>query len=170
MNLAGAEGFFSSKLPGRVVRSVLAASLSLLPWVHGAAAHGVQAVVYEDGRKYELSADALRSSGLLDACEAQVRGATSVLRLGVSSATIEAQRNAGLALEIAYPAPQHFVLAMGGRTIDVTRILIPLAGELSGSVSTIFFGTPGYESGPLRHSQGTAELVRLVRTVRPAQR
>jgi hypothetical protein len=146
------------------MRSLLAACVSWLPMTRAAAAE-LQVVAHVEGRHVELPADRVAASGLVALCEAQARSAGSVLRLAVSADTIAAQRREALALEILYPAPRQFVMAAGNRSLTVSRLLIPLSGELSGSMSTIFWGNPNYESGPLRNALGTAELARLVQTL-----
>ena len=154
---------------GRVLRSLLAASL---PWWPAArlAAADVQAVSYLDGRRTPLPAAQVQASGLVALCEAQLTGADGVLRLGVSSQSIDALRRDGPVLEITYPAPQQFRLVVGGREISASRLLIPLAGDLAGGVTTIFFGNPDYQSGPLRNAKGTAEIAGLVKSMAPAGR
>jgi len=149
-----------------LARSLLAASVAWLPQVRAASAESVKAVVHVQGRTVEIAAQTVRDSGLVQACEQQVLGATSVLRLGVSSATIEQQRRIGLAVELSYEQPRRFVLAGMGRTIEVSHMLIPLAGDLAGGITTVFFGNPQYQAGPLRNDQGTAELARLVKSLR----
>ena len=154
---------------GRVLRSLLAASLPWWPTARSAAAD-VQAAAYLDGRRTTLPADRVLASGLVALCEAQLTGADGVLRLGVSSQSIEALRREVPVLEITYPAAKHFRLAPGGREISASRLLIPLGGDLAGSITTLFFGNPDYQSGPLRNTKGTAEIAGLVKSMTPAGR
>ena len=154
---------------GRVLRSLLAASLPWWPAARPAAAD-VQAAAYLDGRRTTLPADRVLASGLVALCEAQLTSADGVLRLGVSSQSIEALRREVPVLEITYPAAKQFRLALGGREISASRLLIPLAGDLAGSITTLFYANPDYQSGPLRNSKGTADIAGLVKSMTPAGR
>lgn len=154
---------------GRVLRSLLAASL---PWWPAArlAAADVQATAYLDGRRTPLPAERVQASGLVALCEAQLTGADGVLRLGVSSQSIDALRRDVPVLEIVYPAAKRFRVAVGGREISASRLLIPLGGDLAGSITTLFYGNPDYQSGPLRNTQGTGKIAGLVKSMAPAGR
>ena len=153
-----------------MLRSLLAATISMLNLGCGVAADTVQAIVYADGQRTVLSGEALRSSGLVEACESQLISADNVLRLAVFPAMIDAQRRAGLAVEVVYPAPRTFTLAAGGRSVQASRLLVPLTGELAGEVTTIFVGSPEYQAGPFRNRQGTVALAILARAAAAAQR
>lgn len=155
---------FGSGWAARLLKSLLAASLWSMPAARGLPAQ-VQASAYVDGHRIELPVDRLAASGLLALCEAQVDGADSVLRLGVSAQSIQALRRDAWVLEIVYPAPRRFASAAGGRGIEASRLLIPLSGELSGSVTTVFYGNPEYQAGPLRNRQGSDEIARLVKSL-----
>ena len=154
---------------GRVLRSLLAASLPWWPTARSVAAD-VQAAAYLDGRRTTLPADRVLASGLVALCEAQLTGADGVLRLGVSSQSIDTLRREVPVLEIIYPAAKHFRLALAGREISASRLLIPLGGDLAGSITTLFYGNPDYQSGPLRNTKGTAEIAGLVKSMTPAGR
>lgn len=105
---------------------------------------------------------------LVRACEAQLTGADGILRLAVQDSLIATLRDTELTLEIHYPAPRRFTLDMGGRTLELSRLLIPLSGEYAGPVTTLFYGTEDHWSaGPLRNSRGTEALQALIPPDRP---
>ena len=169
MKPPGAPAPRASGRAGRLLRSLLAASLPWWPSTRTAAAD-VQATTSVNGHRTALPAERVVASGLLALCEAQLTGADGVLRLGVSTQSIDVLRRDVPVLEITYPAPKHFRVALGGREVSASRLLIPLAGDLAGSVTTIFYGNPDYQSGPLRNTKGTAEIAGLVQSMAPAGR
>lgn len=114
--------------------------------------------VFHNGSRTILDSQA--ANELRKRCEAQLMSADSILRLAVSKSFIEGLRRQGLAVEIEYQIPK--VLAKGNRTIEIKRLLIPLSGDLAGPITTIFYGTKEYESGPYRNSRGSEELLNLV--------
>jgi hypothetical protein len=120
---------------------------------------GATVTVFHDGSKTILSsetADVLRKQ-----CEAQLMSADSILRLAVSKPFIERLRKQGLAVEIEYDVSKVFVI--NNKTIEIKHLLIPLSGDLAGSITTIFYGMNEYESGPDRNRRGSDELLSLVR-------
>jgi hypothetical protein len=115
--------------------------------------------LYSGGKKTQINQ---KAGELIASAEAQLRSADAIIRLAVTPELIRNLQTNGTALEIRYGKPKFFVLSIG-RTIEAQRLLIPLSGELSGEITTIFYGGPSsYVAGPYRNKKGTAEITKLV--------
>ena len=162
-----------SPLPGprRVLRALLALCAWPLAAPHAVAgAPAVRAVLSVAGRRLELPPERLAHSALVELCEAQVRGADGVLRLAVSNDTIAVLQRDAMTVELVYAEPRTFALAVGGGSIVANRLLVPLSGELAGSITTIFHGNPEYRAGPLRNQRGSAGIASAVDALRKPAR
>ena len=118
--------------------------------------------IYSQGREIPLSQEGHYAKSISDECESILLGADSVLRLAIDPEYIRKIKRQGYAVEVVYDNQHEVQIANLRRQISLSRILIPLEGELAGEVATVFFGDGGYKSGPFRNSVGTASLAAKV--------
>lgn len=145
---------------------MIAGLISLLLLLMGngrAAASQVELRVFDHGKRLAVAGDSPAARELVSRCEEQLRMADTVLRLAVSPSLLQNLREQELVVEILYAEPRTLARDHPGHTtLRVGRLLIPLTGDLSGEITTIFQGESRYLSGPYRNRQGTAELKELV--------
>jgi hypothetical protein len=121
-------------------------------------------ILYDHGEALVL--DAEPSVSLIERCERDVAAADDVLRLAVSDATTRELKQQELVLEVVYPAVR--TISSRGRALEISRLLVPLSGNLAGELTTIFYGTAGYRHGPLRRRLSSEELRSLAEAARAA--
>jgi hypothetical protein len=150
-----------------VFRAVAILGALLARWAIGTAAADLSTVeavsVYVRGQQRDLAPDAVEVRELVTRCEQQLRDADDLLKLAVTPQTIRRIQATEVALEIRYRTPPTLQVAANGLTLRPLRLLIPLTGELAGSVTTIFHGRNAYDAGPYRNRAGTGQLASLVR-------
>lgn len=123
-------------------------------------------VVHDHGRQTRLALDSPRVRELAGQIEDQLRTADSVLRLAVTPQRIQNILDKEVAVEILYGSTATFTVSALEREVSTKRLLIPLTGDLSGEVTTIFYGVDRYEAGPYRNRRGSEPLRLLVAALR----
>ncbi|HYB98732.1 MAG TPA: hypothetical protein VEC57_06305 [Candidatus Limnocylindrales bacterium] len=151
--------------PPRLLRALMAAAVALAG-CRATAAGQLQVVVYEGGQRRALPVQDASTAALLQAVEDSVHAADAVLRLAVTPQLVETLRNDHGCVEVTYPEPRRFTLPLlQGREVLAQRLLVPLTGELAGTMTTILLDPgSGYRAGPLRASRPTQPLARLAGT------
>lgn len=120
-------------------------------------------IIYDRGKPIVFSPDTGGIRELVAHCEERLRTADGILRLAVTPHRISEMQQKEVAIEIHYSQPQTFVIPFNGQTLQPTRLLIPLTGDLAQGVSTIFHGSEAqYVAGPYRNSKGNKEIGTLV--------
>ena len=116
-------------------------------------------VLFERGVRQPLAPGDPAARELVALCETQLQTASEILRLAVGPSLLRDLRDREWVVEITYSTTRTWPSPFPNRPpLRIRRLLIPLSGDLAGSMTTIFLGDAEYVAGPYRNHRGTREL------------
>ncbi len=130
-------------------------------------AKNISVKYYENGKQTKISLSLADEDRINEIISEFIYYTDDVLKLFVSEQLIESLKTEEAVLEIIWDSPQAFPSEEFGDH-QLMQVLLPLSGDYIGnsedSVITLFIGgIAGYETGPLRYSDGYELLMQLKR-------
>lgn len=121
-------------------------------------------LVYQSGARREIDASSSHGRALLEAIDQAIARANNVLQLAVTPAFVADLREHETCVEIAFATAHTWKpAALPHYEVQARRLLVPLSGDLAGSVTTIFYDPgSGYAPGPLGVPAESSEIAGML--------